>query len=243
MPPGPARFSSEPPSHAFVAGFSPVSTEAAVRPTTHEDGPIVVELQDPAATAPWLVGAKAANLARAATAGLPVLPGLVVTTLAPSADRADPRLLASLHEHWLALSDQGERSLVVRSSSTVEDTEVSSMAGRFLSVVDVLRWPQFLEAVGDVQRSASRAQRADRASRPMAVLVQPMLRCRERVPEEIALVSVAELDDHRVVLLLEPSLTDHAWHRLDGCLEDMTLEQVTARADRLVAPELGAVAP
>lgn len=40
--------------------------------------PAAVPLDRPSAALPWLTGSKAANLARAARAGLPVLPGFVI---------------------------------------------------------------------------------------------------------------------------------------------------------------------
>jgi phosphohistidine swiveling domain-containing protein len=123
-------------------------------------------------------GAKAANLARAAVAGLPVLPGFVLVP----ADRA-PQAGAgedAVRSAWRALVGPEERALVVRSSSAHEDTEDSSMAGRFESVLDVRGWEEFTSAVQIVLDSAGRV----RPLRPpeeipdgdgMAVLVQPML--------------------------------------------------------------------
>jgi pyruvate,water dikinase len=55
----------------------------------------------------------------------------------------------------------------VRSSSPVEDTSTSSMAGRFHTSLDVLGWPAFQAAVRRVADSAG--------GHPMGVLVQPML--------------------------------------------------------------------
>jgi pyruvate,water dikinase len=105
-----------------------------------------------------LTGAKAAALARAAAAGLPVLPGFA---LVPGAGSA-----AQVRRAWAAL----DGPLVVRSSSGLEDSDHASMAGRFASVLDVRGWPDFLAAVETVLASAP----DDGSS--MAVLVQPMLR-------------------------------------------------------------------
>ena len=121
-----------------------------------------------------LVGAKAANLARARRAGLPVLPGVVLPTTwdhrgwsHPSRSEASPARTA-----WERLGGSGERTLVVRSSSTNEDGGASSMAGVFESVLDVRSWTEFVSAVDRVLRSG---ERADVADARMAVLVQPQL--------------------------------------------------------------------
>ena len=125
----------------------------------------VVGLQEAAATDASIVGSKAAVLARAAAAGLPVLPGFVIAT------SADPSSDAPLiHDAWHDLSAAGSVSLVVRSSSTVEDASASSLAGCFDSIVDVRGWTAFREAVQQVRASAARV-----ASAPMGVLVQPYL--------------------------------------------------------------------
>ncbi|MFJ3421191.1 PEP/pyruvate-binding domain-containing protein [Streptomyces sp. NPDC086082] len=131
----------------------------------------------PAATVPLgqltpeqgrFAGSKAANLARAARAGLPVLPGFVI----PEGASEDT---AGLRHAWADLSDSGALPLVVRSSSPQEDTQQSSLAGQFASVLDVLGWPDFRTAVRTVRDSA---HRPDGSVAPMAVLVQPMLRAR-----------------------------------------------------------------
>lgn len=123
-----------------------------------------------------VTGAKAANLARAAGAGLPTLPGFVlVPTGAPTGKAA---VLAA----WRALTgpEGQERPLVVRSSSAHEDTGDFSMAGRFESVLDVRCWEEFATAVQTVLDSARRVRppRPPEDAPPgdgTAVLVQPML--------------------------------------------------------------------
>jgi pyruvate,water dikinase len=140
------------------------------------DAPVVLALGDERATDLQLAGAKAANLAIALRAGLPVYPGFVVTTLGtsrlddPDAARAQ-RPSGPLHEAWRHLSEDGRRPLAVRSSSVVEDSTTSSMAGRFVSILDVVGWEQFAAAVDEVVASAASTEIADA---PMAVLVQPM---------------------------------------------------------------------
>jgi phosphohistidine swiveling domain-containing protein len=130
----------------------------------------VLGLDDPASREPDLVGAKAAALATARLAGLPVLDGFVLSTRATSHWQAGEPPASLLHElrvAWCRLSLGGRAAVVVRSSSPHEDTETSSMAGRFQSVLDVRSWEDVLVAVDDVIDSAGRA--------PMAVLVQPFI--------------------------------------------------------------------
>ncbi|MFJ5258961.1 PEP/pyruvate-binding domain-containing protein [Streptomyces sp. NPDC088387] len=133
-----------------------------------EAGHAVVPLDQPTAALPLLAGSKAANLARAARAGLPVLPGFVI----PYRALDDT---AALRDAWRELSADGSRSLVVRSSSPQEDTQESSLAGQFASVLDVQGWQHFRSAVRTVLDSA---RLSDGVTAPMAVLVQPMLTAR-----------------------------------------------------------------
>ncbi|MEO3848163.1 PEP/pyruvate-binding domain-containing protein [Streptomyces sp. B8F3] len=147
--------------------------------------PAVLPLLTRPAREPGRAGAKAANLARAAAAGLPVLPGFVLTdpALAPGAPAGPDALRAA----WQDLSEGGRRPLIVRSSSAYEDAADSSMAGWYETVPDVRGWDDFAAAVRRVVDSAARglvgpaaaAREAPlRAGAPgrMAVLVQPMLR-------------------------------------------------------------------
>jgi pyruvate,water dikinase len=129
--------------------------------------PLVVGLDDERASDSHLTGAKASNLARARVAGLPVLPGFVLTTAFDGAD------LEVARDRWWRLSGDGHDAIVVRSSSTGEDGSESSMAGMFESVLDVLRWDGFAAAVATVRRSAHVLVDA-----PMAVLVQRQLDAR-----------------------------------------------------------------
>ena len=122
----------------------------------------VVTLTDDAARLPEVAGAKAASLAKAAAAGLPVLPGVVLTTAGVRA-----RDLSAMRHGWEFVSERGARPVVVRSSSTAEDGVVSSMAGLFTSILDVRDWRGFLDAVEEVVASGDSAD--------MAVLVQPFL--------------------------------------------------------------------
>jgi pyruvate,water dikinase len=126
--------------------------------------PGLVWLHDSDAIDAELVGAKAAALARAAAAGLPVLDGFVLTT-AP-AER--PQIAGA----WRVLSRWGTEPLVVRSSSVAEDGTAQSMAGLFTSVLDVRGWSAFGRAVDEVLASGGSSGPVDA---PMAVLVQPFL--------------------------------------------------------------------
>ena len=74
----------------------------------------------------------------------------------------------ALQTAWRAISDDGASAVVVRSSSTAEDSGSQSMAGMFTSVLDVRTWERFIEAVDEVIASGGDA--------PIAVLVQPYLR-------------------------------------------------------------------
>jgi pyruvate,water dikinase len=130
-------------------------------------GGALVSLDDPRAADATLVGAKAANLAIARSIGLPVVPGVVVTTDEPDVKALQDEL-ASAGE----LLGPPSTPLVVRSSSTVEDVGTSSMAGQFRSVLEV-RGPAALAEAVRVVRSSAR--RPDGTAAPMAVLIQPQV--------------------------------------------------------------------
>lgn len=120
-----------------------------------------------------LVGAKAAALASALVAGLPAVPGYVLTTTAAagleSAGAAPPEIATELRAAWEELSDFGGRPLAVRSSSSMEDTAESSMAGMFVSVIGVGMLDEMLNAVDSVIASGRRL------GAPIAVLIQPLI--------------------------------------------------------------------
>ncbi|HKH24432.1 MAG TPA: hypothetical protein VKA42_03140, partial [Acidimicrobiales bacterium] len=77
--------------------------------------PGLVDLAHPDATDPSLAGAKAANLAIARHAGLPVLPGMVLTTAWDHTGWSHP---SRFGEHspartaWRSMSDDGARPVV-----------------------------------------------------------------------------------------------------------------------------------
>ncbi|GIU86450.1 MAG: hypothetical protein KatS3mg009_0965 [Acidimicrobiia bacterium] len=140
-----------------------------------EPAPGVVALAD--AADPGTAGAKAAALARARHAGIPVLPGFVLDPDAAAAVAAGfpgPARHAA-RVAWAELSHDGARALVVRSSSTVEDGAESSMAGRFESVLDVRGWDGFVAAVRTVVDSGAAVHAGLPVAGRMAVLVQPFV--------------------------------------------------------------------
>ena len=154
----------------------------------------VLDLRDSEACDSTHTGAKAANLAIAGTAGLPVLDGIVLTVEGVQGLQRPgcTRVLATLHG---AVKRFEDAPLVVRSSSTVEDAESGSMAGQFTSILDVRGWDAIREAVGEVMMSARTATAMEA---PLAVLIQPMLE-----PKFggvlFGIDPVSGRDDHRVV--------------------------------------------
>ncbi|MDQ3574349.1 MAG: PEP-utilizing enzyme [Actinomycetota bacterium] len=166
-------------------GHAPGFGDAAEGAADRGDAPprFVPSLDEDGADDPRLAGRKAANLATARRLNFSVVPGFVVTTAACSAigggwaggDAGLPPLVsAPLKRAWSELSADGERALVVRSSSPGEDGATSSMAGQFTSVLGVTDWRQFLAALAAVLESARVVvlDGVDDGATPMAVLVQ-----------------------------------------------------------------------
>lgn len=134
---------------------------------------MVVELPDESAVDPALTGGKAAALARAANAGIPTLPGVVLTTA--FCDAVDAGATVADHPAVRDAFDRAggdDRSLVARSSSVVEDMAESSMAGQFESIIGIDGFDAFVTAVSAVLDSRERAGATDH---PIAVLVQPLI--------------------------------------------------------------------
>lgn len=140
-----------------------------------------------------IYGAKACSLAEARRRGLPALPGFCVA------------LNEAIEEPWELLNTLGT-SLIVRSSSMEEDTQTSSGAGRFNSVLNVTSVEQLLSAVETVRASGgvSESQETDYKGL-IPVLVQPMLKMRaggvamyER-REETILIEAARGGPHTIV--------------------------------------------
>jgi phosphohistidine swiveling domain-containing protein len=145
--------------------------------------PLVLGLGDGQALDPDISGAKAANLARARRGGFNVLDGFVVTVegtrvFSTQRGRQVGRDLEKLLKaRWAALSQEGAKPLVVRSSSSAEDGHDSAMAGMFSSVLDVSSWAAFRKALQTVIESARVVDLVEghETFAPMAVLVQPQL--------------------------------------------------------------------
>jgi pyruvate,water dikinase len=139
----------------------------------------VVALSEAAILDSSLLGAKAANLGRLASAGFPVPPGFVVTTA------AEGRLREAFSRMLEAAAALGAERFAVRSSGTAEDLEDASFAGQYETLLNVRPEdvPEAVEQVFD-SASASRvsAYKEDRAGATgeatrsrMAVLVQAMV--------------------------------------------------------------------
>ena len=142
-------------------------------PSVEAARPFVVDLAEEVARDPGLTGGKSAALAQGAAAGLNTLPGVVLTTAFCDAvdGGADAAQHAAVKEAFERAGGD-ERALVARSSSVVEDTAESSMAGQFESVIGINGFDEFVTAVTAVLDSRERAGAADQ---PIAVLVQPLI--------------------------------------------------------------------
>jgi pyruvate,water dikinase len=146
-------------------------------PIPADRDPLIVDLADSRARDIGLVGAKAAGLARARAAGLPIVPGVVLTTAAtdqwsPGEAPSAPALQA-LRVSIEGLVRDHNGPVVVRSSSTIEDAQHSSMAGRFRSILGVVGWDGVVNAVRAVRDSAVDGAASGCPPAPIAVLIQP----------------------------------------------------------------------
>ena len=150
------------PTHGMRLGTGRRATRRAIEPGAVPPFGVTVALDEPAAQAVSVVGAKTANLAIAAAARLPVLPGFgVPVAIVAEAVAAGgfPQLAAGkldeLHAAWRRVSADGAHPVVARSSAVSEDAAGSSMAGRFHSELDISGWRNFLDALDRVADSAS----------------------------------------------------------------------------------------
>jgi len=156
-----------------------------------------------------LVGAKAARLARLRAAGLPVPNGFVITTnayrLAAPWESIPEQLGCQILEYYRRMSSP---AVAVRSSATAEDMAGASMAGQYLTVLNVRDEAALLEAVctcwASVSSDRTRAYSAEHGLEldqvAMAVLVQ------ELVPAEVAgVLFTANPQTARDEMLLEAS--------------------------------------
>ncbi|MGH9223830.1 MAG: hypothetical protein ACRD2W_08625 [Acidimicrobiales bacterium] len=62
--------------------------------------------------------------------------------------------------------------------------------------------------------------------------------CRHVAPTRLAAPGLVDIGGGRFKAVTEPALGEHAWRRLQGCLEDMTIDRVRAEvvSKRDVAP-------
>jgi hypothetical protein len=177
------------------------------------DQVLVIGLDDPAAAAPALTGGKGAALARARQAGIPTVPGVVLTTEVSrrhDAGTAIADLVAGAVAD--AVAGLADGAVAVRSSSVVEDQSESSAAGQFESVLDVRGTEALVAAVGEVLASRVRAGAADE---PIAVLVQPMVRP-DRAGVAFGVDPVSGRSDRRVVTAVRGSPAALVSGEVDG---------------------------
>jgi pyruvate,water dikinase len=134
---------------------------------------LLLDLDDPAALDPATSGTKAAALAAVGGSGLRAPRGVVLTTAFAAAIDAGTAIVGhpAVTAAFERLGDQGT-PLIARSSSVLEDTAGSAMAGQFDSIGGIADLADLVDAVGRVL--ASRA-RAGVPGSPMAVLVQPLV--------------------------------------------------------------------
>lgn len=162
----------------------------------------MVGIDDPLAVDPEVTGGKAAALARAHRGGLPIMPAVVITTAASERYDADGSLPTAeeLEEVIRTIAPEGQ-PLAVRSSSVAEDQAMSSQAGQFETVLDVVGVEALRDAIVAVLGSRSGAG-AGAGDEPMAVLVQPMARP-ELAGVAFGVDPVTGRSDHRVVVAVE----------------------------------------
>lgn len=129
-----------------------------------------------------LIGGKGAGLSALENTGLSVPPwGVISSDFCGSLIQDSSDLVSEIKQQggdsllglYRLLSHKGRYPLAVRSSAVDEDDFTHSNAGRFLSVMGVKSYIQFLQAVSDVVESADKVRR-----KSMAVLVQRFIQPR-----------------------------------------------------------------
>lgn len=182
-------------------------------PTSEATEPLLLGLDDPAAVDPARTGGKGAALARARQAGLPTVPGVVVTT-AFSRRHDAGEAVAELVEGEIARAVAGltDGPVAVRSSSVVEDGSESSAAGQFESVLGVDGADALIAAIDEVLRSRERAGAPDE---PIAVLVQPMVEP-DRAGVAFGVDPVSGRSDRRVISAVRGSPSALVSGEVDG---------------------------
>ena len=133
----------------------------------------LVDLDDPVAADAAVSGGKASALAKAASSGVATLGGVVFTTsFSRAVDGGAAVATSSVVAEAFRRAGGHQHALVARSSSVVEDSASSSMAGQFASVIGIHGFDAFVEAVCTVLDSR---ERAGAREHPIAVLVQPLI--------------------------------------------------------------------
>ena len=132
-------------------------------------GPELVTLSDARATDVSLTGSKAAALATASVAGVSTLPGRGAHDGVHGGRRRRPcrngRSTRRLRRAF-ELAGGDEHALVARSSSVVEDTAGSSMAGQFDSVIGIVGLRRLRRRGADRPRLAGARRRGRRPRSP-----------------------------------------------------------------------------
>lgn len=200
--------------------------------------PWLIELTSVDAQDPVLVGGKAAAIARARSAGLATLPGVVLSTAFCDAIDRGSELCGhpAVQEAFVVTGGQRQR-LVARSSSPGEDQATSSMAGQFQSVLGTSGLEEFEAAVQAVLDSRGRA---GAAGQPIAVLVQPLL---EPVLGGVTfgIDPVTGRSDRRVVTAVAGSPAPLVSGEADGSLYVVDDRARVLECDRSDGPEINRV--
>jgi hypothetical protein len=193
-----------------VAAVEPFATNRPEPAPRVAGRPLVVGLDDPRARSVELAGDRAARLARAAGHGLPVRPGVVLTTEAvDQIDPGRPWPVVVSQALWRGRQELGQEPLLV-TASTVDDpfgdrgdrVRVDPLDGMLALVVAVNR---VLASLGDDRDGA-------------AILVQPW-----PAAERVGVARLVEDGDHPLVSTGAPRPRLSRGHRkaLRAAIEDV----------------------